>query len=226
MKMEKFSLKWDEFQSTVSNSFKLLKQEKDFFDVTLVSDDQKQIQSHKIVLSACSSFFKPILQSNTHSHPLIYLSGIDFTNLKFIIDYIYEGEVQLFKEQLDSFLDAAQKLQIAGLLSVQEDEIDKEDIKSEQTQLGNGREFKNNFEISGINNQEQKLKHETVVDVSGHDHSEVNRKINEIFIQEEDNFKCNVCGKVSKDKRNIRRHVELHMEGLSYECQLCNNTFR
>ena len=110
--MEKFSLKWNEFQTTVSNSFKLLKQEKDFFDVTLVAEDQKQIQSHKVVLSACSSFFKPILQNNIHSHPLIYLSGINSTNLQFIIDYVYEGEVQLFQEELDLFLEAAQKLQI------------------------------------------------------------------------------------------------------------------
>ena len=110
--MEKFTLKWNDFQTTVSNSFKLLKQEKDFFDVTLVADDQKQIQSHKVVLSACSSFFKPILQNNIHSHPLIYLSGINSTNLQFIIDYVYEGEVQLFQEELDLFLEAAQKLQI------------------------------------------------------------------------------------------------------------------
>ena len=103
--MEKFSLKWNDFQTTVSNSFRLLKQEKDFFDVTLVTDDQKQIQSHKVVLSACSSFFKPILQNNIHSHPLIYLSGINSINLQFIIDYVYEGEVHIFQEQLDSFLE-------------------------------------------------------------------------------------------------------------------------
>ena len=48
-----------------------IKTRSSFNDVTLVSDDQKQIQSHKVVLSACSSFFKPILQNNSHSHPLI-----------------------------------------------------------------------------------------------------------------------------------------------------------
>merc|ERR1719347_464265 len=132
--MEKFNLKWNDFQTTVSNSFKLLKQEKDFFDVTLVSDDQKQIHLHKVVLSACSSFFKPILQNNTHSHPLIYLSGIDYTNLQFIIDYMYEGEVQLFQGQLDSFLDASQKLQIAGLLSNHKDDI-KYDVGSSSSEF-------------------------------------------------------------------------------------------
>ena len=133
--MEKFSLKWNDFQITASNSFRLLKQEKDFFDVTLVTEDQKQIQSHKVVLSACSSFFKPILQNNIHSHPLIYLSGINSTNLQFIIDYIYEGEVQLFQEELDSFLDAAQKLQIAGLLTNQKNEIENDGFLTSKSEF-------------------------------------------------------------------------------------------
>ena len=101
--MEKFSLKWNDFQTTVSNSFKSLKQEKDFFDVTLIAEDQKQIESHKVILSACSSFFKPILQNNKHSHPLIYLSGINSTNLQFIFDYVYEVKYSCFKNSLTHF---------------------------------------------------------------------------------------------------------------------------
>ena len=41
--MEKFAIKWEDFQATVSQSFGLLRQEEDFFDVTLVSDDEVQI---------------------------------------------------------------------------------------------------------------------------------------------------------------------------------------
>ena len=82
---EKFYLKWNDFESTVSNSFGILRQEKDFFDVTLVSDDEMQIPAHRLVLSACSEFFKLILRKNSHSHPLLYLSGINSTNLSQIL---------------------------------------------------------------------------------------------------------------------------------------------
>ena len=107
---EKFCLKWNDFQSTVSQSFSVLRREEDFFDVTLVSDDEIQMSAQKLVLSACSSFFKNILKTNKHSQPLIYLSGVSSANLQFVLDYIYQGEVNIFQDQLDAFLNTAQNL--------------------------------------------------------------------------------------------------------------------
>ena len=63
---EKYSLKWNDFQATISGSLSLLQKEEDFFDVTLVSEDHTQIKAHKVVLSACSPFFKNILKKNPH----------------------------------------------------------------------------------------------------------------------------------------------------------------
>ena len=40
---EKFCLKWNDFHTNVSKSFSRLRNENDFYDVTLVSDDQKQV---------------------------------------------------------------------------------------------------------------------------------------------------------------------------------------
>ena len=114
---EKFCLRWNDFQSIVTHSFQTLREEKDFYDVTLVSDDEVQIPAHKLVLSASSHFFKSILRRNSHSHPLLYLSGVDSQSLGFVLDYVYQGEVQIYQDDLNSFLDVAQKLKIEGLLS-------------------------------------------------------------------------------------------------------------
>ena len=53
---EKFFLKWNDFYSNVSKSFGLLRNEDYLHDVTLVSDDYKQVTAHKLVISACSEY--------------------------------------------------------------------------------------------------------------------------------------------------------------------------
>ena len=49
MKMadEKFCVRWTDFESNISVAFKELREEKDFFDVTLVCNEG-QIQAHKV----------------------------------------------------------------------------------------------------------------------------------------------------------------------------------
>merc|ERR1712218_121717 len=45
---QKFNLKWEDFQTNVSKSFRSLKAESELYDVTLVSEDEQLIQAHKI----------------------------------------------------------------------------------------------------------------------------------------------------------------------------------
>ena len=97
---DKFCLKWNDFQSSVSHSFSKLREESHFNDVILVSEDGVQIEAHKVALSASSSFFKRILVSHPHANPLLYLGGITSNYLKLILNYIYQGEVQIYQEQL------------------------------------------------------------------------------------------------------------------------------
>ena len=92
---EKFCLKWNDFHSNVSKSFGLFRNEDYLHDVTLVSDDHHHVSAHKLVLSACSEYFKNIFKLNNkpNAHPLICLDGVKSDDLKNIIDYIYNGEV-------------------------------------------------------------------------------------------------------------------------------------
>ena len=76
MNSDKFCLKWNDFESNLSVAFRELREEKDFFDVTLACEDSSQIEAHKVILSACSTFFKDILKKNPHQHPLLYLRGV------------------------------------------------------------------------------------------------------------------------------------------------------
>merc|ERR1712243_472272 len=101
---EKFCLKWNDFQTNVSKSFGLLRNEEYLHDVTLVSDDHNKMSAHKLVLSACSDYFRDIFKNNQHSHPLICLDGISTEDLRNILDYMYNGEVQIYQEGLERFM--------------------------------------------------------------------------------------------------------------------------
>jgi len=113
--MENFSLKWNSFPVNLATSVKELRKEANFCDVTLVSDDEVFVYAHKIVLSSASTFFKGILKKSTHSSPLIYLSGMDSSILSFIMDFIYEGEIQLLHDDVEKFLSIAKVFKIEGL---------------------------------------------------------------------------------------------------------------
>ena len=112
----KLSINWNDFQSTMTGSFGNLWKEEELFDVTLVSDDEVHISAHKVVLAACSSFFKNTFKSVGHSHPLIFLSGMSSSNINSLLEYIYLGKIEIRKEQLESFLETAKKLKITSLL--------------------------------------------------------------------------------------------------------------
>jgi hypothetical protein len=114
METEKFCLRWNDFETNISTAFKELREDKDFFDVTLACDDD-QIQAHKVILSACSPFFKSILKRNSHPHPLIYLKGMRYTDLVAVLNFMYHGEVNVAQEELNTFLGIAEDLKIKGL---------------------------------------------------------------------------------------------------------------
>ena len=46
------SFSWPKFETQTKNVFNNLISDTDFLDVTLVTDDDKQIKAHKVILSA------------------------------------------------------------------------------------------------------------------------------------------------------------------------------
>ena len=246
---EKFNLKWNDFGSNASRSFGLFRNESYLHDVTLVSEDFKQIPAHKLVLSACSEFFKNILQQTKQSQPLVCLDGINSVDLQNVLDYVYEGEVRIYQENLDRFLDVAQKLKLDGLLGNNENH-ESEDIKEDETfskpsseteetpqeepktkmrNLSNPKPRKSLHQIPAA------LFNGTVALNDTFNLEEHKQKLKEQIITNDDrSVSCKICGKTSapnqrdigKARSNMRNHVEIHFEGISYPCPSCDKTFR
>ena len=118
MNSEKFCLLWNDFETNISTAIQELRDDKDFFDITLACDDE-QIQAHKMILSACSPFFKNILRRNPHQHPLLDLKGVKFNELQSVLNLMYHEEVNVAQEDLNSFLSVAEDLRVKGLTQTQ-----------------------------------------------------------------------------------------------------------
>jgi len=110
----KFCLHWKDFDTNMTKALKDLREENDFFDVTIACEDN-QIQAHKVILSACSTFFRNILRRHPHQHPLLYLKGVKYKQLLDILDFMYNGEVNVVQEELKQFLAVAADLRVQGL---------------------------------------------------------------------------------------------------------------
>ena len=90
-----------------------------FNDVTLVSDDQREFYCHKVILSACSAFFENILTRQNQSNLVLFLSGIRSEDLENIINFVYEGFVNVSMADVKTFVTAANVLGIKGITEVE-----------------------------------------------------------------------------------------------------------
>ena len=114
METDKFCLRWNDFEANLGTAFRELREEASFFDVTLTCDDE-QVQAHKLILSACSPFFRKVFQRNPQPNPILYLRGVKFESLEAILNFVYHGEVNVAQEDLNSFLQVAEDLKVKGL---------------------------------------------------------------------------------------------------------------
>ena len=106
---EKLCLQWNEFPKIVRSAFEDLRDDLDLTDVTLVCNDGKQVEAHKVVLASTSPFFMELLKRNRHPHPLIYMRGIKSEDLMAMVEFLYKGEAFFVQENLETFLALVEK---------------------------------------------------------------------------------------------------------------------
>ena len=113
-------MKWNDFQKNILSGFKDLRNDKEFTDVTLACEDGQRVEAHKVVLTTTSPFFKNLLKSNRHQHPIIYMRAMKSEDLLALIDFLYCGEANVYQWNLDTFLAVAAELQFKGFTGEQE----------------------------------------------------------------------------------------------------------
>ena len=233
MSSEKFCLKWNDFQSNVHESFKKLRIDTDFCDVTLVSEGNQQVNAHKVILAASSPIFMKMLKDNKHSNPLIYMREIKINELAAIVDFMYHGEVNVYQEDLDAFLALAEELKLKGLTGgggkeenqtveiMKDKELGpRQPIKPEP--LHSNEPVDSNLDDRGhvaLISEKQLFLGNTTDD-------NLTEQLDTIIESQGSALTCKVCHKPSKKRQDARRHAETHIQGVSHPCNICGKLYR
>ncbi|KAJ8975054.1 hypothetical protein NQ317_010568 [Molorchus minor] len=107
MSGQHYCLRWNNYQSNMTSVFHQLLQNEAFVDVTLACNDLS-LKAHKVVLSACSSYFQKLLLENPCKHPTIIMpQDICYEDLKFIIEFVYRGEIDVSQAELQPTRESA-----------------------------------------------------------------------------------------------------------------------
>jgi len=246
------SIKWNQFSDNIKESYKTLRQENNFSDVTLACEDGQQIEAHKIVLTSSSSVLEEILKSFRQPHPLIYLRGVKVQTLTNLVDFIYHGQVDLLEENLEAFLTLAQEMKLKGIendgksatteslttatpsppqgptnkrkRAKQEKVVPAEVLDMEQTEYHD----ESTDSTKEFDNQTFREKTEEHGELSGITTiEEMDEKIQTVMSRVDGLWTCNICGKANRNRVNITTHIEgRHTEGVPVACTQCNQVFR
>ena len=226
---EKFSLKWNNFPETLAVSYSDLRSSNDFSDVTLLSEDDSQFEAHRLILSASSPFFQNILKKTNHSHPMVYMRGLNAKELRAILDFIYLGQVEILQDDLDDFLALGEELQLKGLSGILKESLMQIPQKTETIEFHSESELheisKTSIGLDNIKNNENEFQR-TVLNPSDLKNT-IKLMMKKISVNakdgdEENCWMCIECGTNSHKESFITHHIEnVHLGRMAFKCDMC-----
>ena len=238
--LEKLCLKWNDFQANLSSAFCGLRNDQDFADMTLVSEDGVHIETHKVVLASTSPFFMEMLKRNKHPHPMIYMRGLKADELVAMIDFLYYGEANVNQESLDVFLALAEELKLKGLTGSSREDGLRNKVPAPEKNIEERKHVVKTTPAmpkpSNVYHPNTKTESSSVALVSV-EADQLDEQIksmmtmteNEVVIggKKRKTFACNVCGKEGHGA-NIKTHIEAnHIESnITHSCDICGKISR
>ena len=116
---EMHTLTWNRYSDHLREMVNEMMTSSQFADVTLVTDDKHLIRAHRNILGACSPVFKNILNLDSSiANPVIYLRGIQNSEMVSIMQFIYQGKTSFNQERLSELLTVSKNLEIKELGTV------------------------------------------------------------------------------------------------------------
>ena len=208
MHQEKYSLKWHTYSDHLKTMMKDLMMNEDFSDVTLVTEDKKQIKANINILSSCSPVFKDTLKRERHSSPIMYLRGIQYSEMESIMQFIYLGEATVCEERLDELLAVAKSLEIKQLYNSGSETYEPDDEPLPDDPGTSGEQMKKEnittCNIPELPEQSTQERSSKAIGIIG------------------SKYECEQCDKIYTTRLGLDLHKKSFHEGLKYTCDECD----
>lgn len=107
-------LRWNSHVESLQQLFESLLEQQLFVDVTLACEGGS-LKAHRVMLSACSTYFRRVLHEAGSKNPVIIMRDVSCAEMDFILQFIYRGEIHVPEIRLPSLLKTARLLEIRGL---------------------------------------------------------------------------------------------------------------
>lgn len=107
-------LRWNSHLENLQELFDSLLEQQLFVDVTLACEGGT-LRAHRLMLSACSAYFRRVLRDATSKHPVIIMRDVHRAEMDAILQFIYRGEIHVPESRLPALLRTARLLEIRGL---------------------------------------------------------------------------------------------------------------
>ena len=207
------------YSDALRDMLKELYTSSDHADVSLITEDRKILKAHKHILSYCSPVFRDILSITNEQCPLIYLRGIQKSEMESILQFMYLGEASFFQDRMNEFLLVANNLQIKELhKNIEVDNGGEKNLNEPETATPDG-------ELHDTENADERTSHGTRN--NDLNKSQVSKDPVPIFggqslIQSREGRRgtCEPCGKYYAD---LSQHVKVKHSNLRYECEHCQH---
>ena len=234
MDEEKYTLTWHTYPDHLRGMMREMMASEDIADVTLVTEDKMQIRAHRNILSACSPVFKSILQlDHINTNTVIYLRGIQHSEMESIMQFIYMGEARFLEERMSELFMVSKNLEIKDLVtSLQQgnDETSTNEERNEHTNNFLEDEDFDNFENSTTAVTEDiKSKHVDIKYACKQCNHETTTQsdLRQHFQSSHEGVKydCNQCNFKATQQGNLTRHIQSIHEGVRYACNQCDHQY-
>lgn len=107
-------LKWNNHSTAFLNSIVNIQLKEKYCDATIVCQG-KYFPVHRVILSTCSDYFEEIFERIQCPHPYVVFKDIEPSEMELLLNYMYQGEVNVVQERLPTLIKAAEALKIKGL---------------------------------------------------------------------------------------------------------------